>query len=619
METLLPTARLKMKGDVYILPNRDGSVYFRNNEGSFRMQGKGILQWIEKLVPMFDGEHTLVRLTDGLPEPYQQRVYEIAHTLYDNGFLRDVSQDLPHALSDQILTEYSMQIEFIDHHVGSGAARFDIYRNRCVLIAGDGELPYAVLRALQSSGHANHMLAGPTGEGTEGIRDEQILSGQSQVDLATLSDAEFEANVEAFDAVFYASESGDVELLSRLESVCLKTGKFLLPLMVVDQVGLVGPMPKSLTGQPWGTLYKRIHQPVFNVDPHAHQLSSVARGLLANVGVFAFFKAVTGVAKESETSKFYRLNLETLSGKWRNFIPCTELSTPDEIPLRDVLGHIESEITTSDADALSFFAELTDGEVGIFHAWDEGELEQLPLCACRVQVALPAKSGPAILQSEVVCRALHHEEARIEAGQSGLEQYVQQRLASVLLGDVCVVAGRSWRECLERGLEKCLEFELCNRIQTNSPLCRVVDSLVVDDPTADYYWQAVRLLSPTARVAMDRELFGFPVVWISLDGQFFAGTGVNVTAAIRKALLSAIARTPNGIANLEFTEDEGSMSELRIPNAGSHASQSGLLELIQKLEEYGCKLVVYDVAKESFLHSGTIRVLGVSLRTEGAE
>jgi putative thiazole-containing bacteriocin maturation protein len=120
--------RLKVKRDTFYLPEPNRGVYFRNNLSSFRIEGSGIDQWIEKLLPMFNGEYTLGNLTNGLSGPYRDRVYEIAEVLYTNGYVRDLSQDLPHQLSDYHLKKHASQIEFVDNLVGSGAARFQAFR-----------------------------------------------------------------------------------------------------------------------------------------------------------------------------------------------------------------------------------------------------------------------------------------------------------------------------------------------------------------------------------------------------------------------------------------------------------------------------------------------------------
>ncbi|HET6871745.1 MAG TPA: bacteriocin maturation protein, partial [Sporolactobacillaceae bacterium] len=148
MAKLNAFTRLKVKRDTFFLPDPNGGVYFRNNSSSFRMEGHTIYQWIEKLMPMFDGEHTLGELTNGLPLPYQNRIYEIGETLYQNGFVRDVSQDHPHQLKKGLLEKYASQIEFLENFVDSGAFRFQGYRQTKVLAVGSGPFFISLVSAL---------------------------------------------------------------------------------------------------------------------------------------------------------------------------------------------------------------------------------------------------------------------------------------------------------------------------------------------------------------------------------------------------------------------------------------------------------------------------------------
>ena len=98
MTKLNSSTRLKVKRDSFYLPDPKGGVYFRNNLNSFRMEGNTIYQWIEKLMPMFNGEQSLGDMTEGLTAQYRNRVYELGETLYKNGFVRDVSQDRTHRI-----------------------------------------------------------------------------------------------------------------------------------------------------------------------------------------------------------------------------------------------------------------------------------------------------------------------------------------------------------------------------------------------------------------------------------------------------------------------------------------------------------------------------------------
>ena len=152
MTKLNSYSRLKVKRDTFYLPDPEGGVYFRNNVSSFRMEGGTIYQWIEKLIPMFNGEQTLGELTEGLTTPYRNRVYEIGEALYKNGFVRDVSQDSPHQLKAIVLEKYASQIEFIENFVDSGAYRFQEYRQAKVLAIGSGPFMVSLVSALIESG-----------------------------------------------------------------------------------------------------------------------------------------------------------------------------------------------------------------------------------------------------------------------------------------------------------------------------------------------------------------------------------------------------------------------------------------------------------------------------------
>ncbi|MFP3366100.1 hypothetical protein R0J93_20835, partial [Pseudoalteromonas sp. SIMBA_148] len=119
-----------------------------------RMQGSGIDQWVEKLLPMFNGEYSLEYLTNGLPEPYQNRVMEIAEVLLENGFVRDVSRDQPHELHPHIVQKFASQIEFVDSLAGSGASRFETFRGANVLAVGSGPFMTSLVSSLLESGIA---------------------------------------------------------------------------------------------------------------------------------------------------------------------------------------------------------------------------------------------------------------------------------------------------------------------------------------------------------------------------------------------------------------------------------------------------------------------------------
>ena len=64
---IMTTMRPKLKSDTFYIPLADG-VYLRNNQGSYKIKGKVMYRWIEKLAPYLDGQRTLAEITDGLDE-----------------------------------------------------------------------------------------------------------------------------------------------------------------------------------------------------------------------------------------------------------------------------------------------------------------------------------------------------------------------------------------------------------------------------------------------------------------------------------------------------------------------------------------------------------------------
>lgn len=152
MQTIHPSMILKVKRDTFIYPESSQGVYLRNNVTSIRIEGSTIEKWLERLVPMLDGTLTLDHITNGLPQAFKDQVFKIVQVLYENGFVRDLSQDLPHQLPEQILTKYASQIEFINHICDSGAHRFQRYREAKVAVMGAGTLLLSLVTSLIQSG-----------------------------------------------------------------------------------------------------------------------------------------------------------------------------------------------------------------------------------------------------------------------------------------------------------------------------------------------------------------------------------------------------------------------------------------------------------------------------------
>ncbi|KRE46984.1 putative thiazole-containing bacteriocin maturation protein [Paenibacillus sp. Soil724D2] len=652
MINLNPSMRLKVKRDTFFLPNPNGSVYFRNNVSSFRMEGELIDQWIEKLLPIFNGEHRLEDLTDGLPDQHRNQVYRIAEMLYRNGFVRDVSQDAPHQLPQEVLKKYASQIEFLDNFGNSGAYRFQSYRQSKVLTVGSGPFLLSVISALLASGLPKfHVLI----SGSEPTDRERLLElaaharktdpevAIEEVTLQKEGVSSWREAVRSFDSILFVSQEGGIEELRVLHTVCREEKKTFLPAVCLQQVGLAGPLVHPDFEGCWESACRRIHESAIRKDPQLHTFSSTAGAMLANVIVFELLKKITRANDLELSNQFFLLNLETLEGRWHSFMPHPLVTGRIAAEwIHDFELQLERRSSKSENGLLPYFSRLTSAESGIFHIWEEGDLKQLPLSQCRVQAVDPLSEGAAGLLPDIVCADLTHEGARREAGLAGIEAYVS-RMVGLLVSTlpsqqesegsrfepqefIGVGAGETVAEGIGRGLQMCLAEILSKQLSCQLPSVFRVKLSDIEDKHCQFYLQALTTMKGVPIIGLGEEVSGFPVVWVGTSDHWYGGVGLNVTLALRDALQQALLEAQNQPARLTSQVLEVSSVRLAeqlplslvISSCGANAKSEVLQSALQVLERNRKRILVIDLASESFMKEEMAGVLGVLLREEGS-
>lgn len=649
MTNLNPSMRLKVKRDTFFLPDPNSGVYFRNNLSSFRMEGNMIDQWVEKLMPMFNGNYSLEDLTNELSLPYRKRVYEIAEALYQNGFVRDVSQDRPHQLTDSIMEKHASQIEFLENLLDSGAYRFQVYRQTKLLAIGSGPFFVSLVSALLESGLPKFHVLITDSEQTNKRRLMELVAHARKTDpevaieevtLKTEGVSSWSEIMLPYDSILYVSEEGDVEELKDIHTICREKKKVFIPAICLKQVGIAGPLVHPDSIECWESAWHRLHQSVLSKDQQLTAFSSTAGAMLANVIVFELFKKVTGVLEQN--AKFFLLDLETLEGNWHSFMPhplVTRRITAEWV--QDFDMRLEKNLTTGKrVDLLLLFSQLTSAETGIFHIWEEGDLKQLPLAQCSVQVVDLLSEGPADLLQELICTGLTHAEARREAGITGIESYVSQ-IADMLVttlppiqeadgsfleltGFVGIGAGETFAEGVCRGLQKCLDRELSKQpVDQNYSVSRV-DLSGIEDERCRFYLQALTSIQGVPIIGVGKEVFGFPVIWVGANDRWYGSVGLNITGALRKALQQVLKRTQNQAVShtteaLEvssITLDEREVQSLKIPASKETEQNEELRSAMKILEKNHKQLLVFQPELEPFLKEGLEGVYGVMLGEE---
>lgn len=619
MTSLNPSMRLKVKRDTFFLPDPNSGVYFRNNVSSFHMEGSMIDKWVEKLIPMFNGEHTLEDLTNGLSGPYRDRVYEIAETLIRNGFVRDLSQNHPHQLREQVLKKYASQIEFVDNLVDSGAFRFQNYRQAKVLAVGSGPIYLSLVSSLLKSGLPKfHLLITDTVQTNRQRLTDLVAHARKtddEVEIEEVSqnkDRNWQEIMEPFDYILYVSEKGEVEELRFLHSVSREEGKVFLPAICLEQVGLAGPLVHPNSEGCWESAWRRMHQSALLKEESYSEFSSTAGAMLANVIVFELFKDVTGVSEKEQKNQFFLLDFETLEGNWHPFLPHPLVTGHRSARLlEDVNIRLSGGMENEDPHKLLlYFNQLTSKVSGIFHIWEEGALNQLPLAQCRVQSVDPMAVGPAELLQDLVCTGLTHEEARREAGLAGIETYLSKIVATLELSPrVEIGAGETFAEGVCRGLQRCLDQELIS--QSQDPMYSVsrVELCTVEDERCRFYLQALKTMQREPTLGIGKEVSGFPVVWIGTQEGWYGSIGLNITLALRNALQQALAKvqnqeeivSPRTLEASSILLDEKSLQNLDIPAGDEKLQFENLQTAMEVLEQNGKKLLVFELELEPFL------------------
>ncbi|GAA0390967.1 putative thiazole-containing bacteriocin maturation protein [Paenibacillus motobuensis] len=647
-----PSMRLKVKGDTFFIPDSNGGVYFRNNTGSFRMEGDMIDLWIEKLMPMWSGDYSMADLTDGLPEPHRARVYEIAETLFNNGFVRDTSQDRLHSLQETIQRKYASQIEFLDSFGGSGAHSFQTYRQANPIAVGSGPIFVSLVSALLESGLPRFRILITNRATTDRERISELTA------TARLSDDEIEVEeiipsndgfldwpeiVRLADSVLYVTQDDDPGELRALHAACRDAKKLLLPAIYLRQLGIAGPLVHPDSDICFESAWRRIHRAALGDADRPTAISTTSEAMLANVIVFEWLKTVTGTTVSELNGKLFLLNPETLEAGWHSLLPhplVRGLRPAEPTDPFDLSIDQRTERKESDR-LLSYFNRLTSAVTGILHCWEEGDSKQLPLSQCRVQAVDPLSEGPAELLPQIICSGMTHHEARKEAGLAGIEAYVS-RLAGVQMAArpgqpdnkgpiefqpheyIGIGAGETKAEAVLRGLQKCLFEELKSRSESNIPSVYQIELSEVNDDISRYCLRVLGTMQAPPIIGLGQEAAGFPVVWVGTNGYWYGGVGFNQTMALREALRQALMRIQNDAVDIQnqilehpsVKVEDALPQSLTIPSFDQREYGMTLQSVKQILQSSRKKIVVVDLSTEPFMQEELVGVFGVSLREE---
>ncbi|MEH7452005.1 putative thiazole-containing bacteriocin maturation protein [Gottfriedia acidiceleris] len=642
MSKLNPSARLKVNRDTFFVPDSNGGVYFRNNLSSFRMEGASVYQWIEKLLPMFNGEHSLDNLTNGLPDQYRERVYEIGEILYKNGFARDVSKDHPHQLSKDILNKYASQIEFLNCFGESGSYRFQTYRQSKILAIGSGTIVTSLVSALLESGLAKFHLLITNNENTDKKRIKEIVDNaqmtdhEVEVELIKRKKLSLQEIVSTFDSILYVSEDDHVYELKMLNEICKREKKRFIPAISSQKICMAGPLVTSNSDACFESAWRSVHQNILCEEGINQPVSLITSAMLANIMVFELFKDITNSRETEKNNQVYIINQETLEGGWHSFSPHPLVTGKAKAKIvHNFEEKLEQNKPRGDqSKLLTYLGQFNSQETGLFHVWSEGELNQLPLAQCRIQVVDPLTEGPVKLLTSTICTELTHEEARIEAGLTGVEMYVSQIASKLIMNSesdvveciepgeyIAIATGQTFSESICRALQKYLSEELNKQTGEHNHI-QEIKAIKVEDDCAQFYLQTLNTILESPKIALGKEICGFPVVWIGTEKGWYRSVGLNITMALQDALKQVLKESQNKTQLLASTAiqsssvlvEEQQVSEIIIPESNRAVHSDLLVSAMGILKQNNMELLTLEFMLESINVDELAGVYGVLLR-----
>lgn len=501
-----------------------------------------------------------------------------------------------------------------------------------VLAVGSGPILLSLVEAWYESGLSRMTIFLSSVELTDtaGLQKlvEQSLHSNPKASLDILAPAgggepDWEAIVSSFQFIFYVSQHGDLEELRKLQQACMAARRPMLPAIAVRGMGIAGPLLHPGGDGRWESAWRRLHCSVFSGDRGHQSFTPTAAAILSNLIVYEWQKTVAGGQEPDCRNQCYILDPVTLNGSWHSFLAHPlDKGYEAALPMTDVERGLETSFEPADPEEwFAYFNGLTSKVSGIFHVWEEGALNQLPLAQCLVQPADPLSEGPTQLLPAIVSSCLTHVEARRESGLAGLEAYAARMMPLLLSArsahqpEYIGVGAGTFAEAVGRGLRACLASKLGKRTNPHELAVTRMEYPQIEDVRCRFYLQTLSTMEGDPVIAVGEPLLGFPVVWVRSGNLWYGSVDLTLALALRQSLQKALLKAGGLEASAVILEDQALQdSIISSDDSPKHASLA--LSAIETLKQFGIGLEIFDMRSEAFLREGPFGVYGVMMREE---
>ena len=440
----MSTARLKLRDDAYYVKSETG-VYILTHQGPLSLAGDSIHQWIDRLTPFLDGEHTRTELTAGLRDDRKELTENLITTLIKHGVVRTVHDDQPHALEAKELRAYRPEIAFAGYFSDSPGRAFERYRDSVALVLGSGRLlPATVSACLRSGLRLVNVVVTPECPTNVALLD-ACARGARQRDpaqrlhyhrAAVASAAELATQIQGMDLVVHVSDRPMAVRAGLLDELCAKSATPLTQAMAIgDEIWWHPVVRPGIDGPGWAAGWPRLRarDSVHRRGPHGDSTGSQISWPVASVTVAVnqlvhdVYRYTAGTRPASSRSVMTRIHLGTGERTSHSFVAhpfMLERTALDEAQWRSEITHLQSAPPLSEEEFSRGAAAVMDSRLGVFSDVTEREFAQLPVHIAYTTVADPVgllgRNAPTPV---VTGAALDFASARYQAALAGLATY----------------------------------------------------------------------------------------------------------------------------------------------------------------------------------------------------
>ena len=454
--------RPRVKQDVLYTRTPNG-VLFHNSHAGFHLASASAYRFACAIVPRLTGRHTVAELCDGLGDGPRGMVAELVTAMLDRGFARDVPPDSedPAHLPASVAERFASQINYVDHYAGQAVERFLRFRTAHVAVLGDDAVAqWCALSLIRNGSEAIAVRGGAAdaagaGSGSGSASGSSLLSAEIEeltaagcaVMLLPLPEGEATwEDLRGYDVVVTTS---GIRQVTALLAAGVPEGVSLLPLAVIGDRALVGPLTRGDrpgcwvcaalrfgANQPSGPsadLWSGLIVPSATATAPSRPLAAMLGNLLA----FEVFRLTTGALPPETEEQVIVQDLDSMDCTTEPLSPhprcpyCADRSADDENQdesAEAVVPESPRATTVADADQademhdeLTARSVLVRPSVGVFTAFDDDTITQLPVKAARIRLGLDHTERRAVTAFDV-----HHVVgARLSALHRAAEVYAE--------------------------------------------------------------------------------------------------------------------------------------------------------------------------------------------------